>query len=291
MSINKQQTLFRTKKLVMGNYISINDRDRLFHTRLSRRQSGRLSVKTTFLGSHNKIAATPPLSSTPILGEELSPTPIDSSNSDIKVKKISPVLYNYDTAPTVPTTPTLMMKQKVEKSQVPSDMELLRNALKNAQHKKRSRKCNSTSTIFLQYTLYKGSIPNSIRQISNRIVEILAQNEILEVLKSNQLLDEGLYPLDANIRYSSPHVLPKPDEVERFLLPLFLSSQLSAEAAIIFYIYLERTIRHSEVTFSCANWARWLLGAAIMTSKVWEDQAVWNVDFCQLFPNLDVGDL
>ena len=276
----------------MGNYISIHERD---STRAFRRrkQSG-LSVKTTFLGSHNKIAATPPMSSTPILGDDLSPTPVvDTSQSELKMRRLSPgAIYDPDDAPTVPTTPTMMQKQLKEKTvPVPSDMELLRNALKNAQHKKRSRKCNSTSTMFLQYTLYKGSIPNSIKQISVRIVDLLVENEKLEKISISQILDESIYPLDKSHKYSTLHVVPTVVEVEKFLLPLFLSSQLSAEAAIIFYIYLERTILHSDITFSTSNWARWLLGAAIMTSKVWEDQAVWNVDFCQLFPNLDVSDL
>jgi hypothetical protein len=31
-------------------------------------------------------------------------------------------------------------------------------------------------------------------------------------------------------------------------------------------------------------------GSAIRT-QVWEDQAVWNVDFCALFPQMRVGEL
>eukprot|EP00835_Amoeboradix_gromovi_P002536 NODE_146_length_17563_cov_0.253321.p6 type:complete len:277 gc:universal NODE_146_length_17563_cov_0.253321:16360-15530(-) len=276
----------------MGNYISnINERDRMFLGIHTRRKSS-LSIKTTFLGSHNKIAATPPLSSTPLLDDGLSPTPVITSDSETKVKRLHVFSENYDiNAPTVPTTPTLMQKQKEEKVAVPSDMETLRIALHTAHHKKRLRKCNSTSTMFLQYTLYKGSIPNSIRQISIRIVDILRANDKIKKPNLSQILDEAIYPLDKNIVYSIPNSIPSVSQIEKFLLPLFLSSQLSAEAAIIFFIYLERTIFHCNITFSSSNWARWLLGTAIMTSKVWEDQAVWNVDFCQLFPNLDVNDL
>jgi hypothetical protein len=40
-----------------------------------------------------------------------------------------------------------------------------------------------------------------------------------------------------------------------------------------------------------ANWARAVLGAIIMAAKVWDDHAVWNVDFCQIFPDVDGEDL
>ncbi len=279
----------RISDSTMGNYISINERDRTFLGRNPRRQSN-LSVKTTFLGSHNKIAGTPPLSSTPILREDLSPTPVGTAESELKTKKLN-LQYTSDEAPTVPTTPTLLQKQKQTKVSVPTDMDMLRTALQVENHKKRARKCNSTSTMFLQYTLYKGSIPNSIKQISIRIVDILKANASLEFKNLSQILDETLYPLDMKFKYAIPNVIPSVAHVEKFLLPLFLNSQLSAEAAIIFYIYLIRTISHSSITFSTHNWARWLLGVTVMTSKVWEDQAVWNVDFCLLFPCLDVNDL
>ncbi len=39
------------------------------------------------------------------------------------------------------------------------------------------------------------------------------------------------------------------------------------------------------------NWRRLILSALILASKVWEDQAVWNVDFLSVFPNVSVKDL
>lgn len=45
------------------------------------------------------------------------------------------------------------------------------------------------------------------------------------------------------------------------------------------------------VTIHASNWRRIVLGALILASKVWEDQAVWNVDFLNVFPNLTVDDL
>jgi hypothetical protein len=39
------------------------------------------------------------------------------------------------------------------------------------------------------------------------------------------------------------------------------------------------------------NWRRILLGGLILASKVWEDEAVWIVDFLDLFNTVTLTDL
>jgi len=34
-----------------------------------------------------------------------------------------------------------------------------------------------------------------------------------------------------------------------------------------------------------------MLGGLLMACKVWDDQAVWNVDFCSILPNITVEDM
>ena len=38
-------------------------------------------------------------------------------------------------------------------------------------------------------------------------------------------------------------------------------------------------------------WARVVLGAVLLASKVWDDHAIWNVDFCQVFPDVPVEEM
>ncbi|KAI8854451.1 hypothetical protein BC829DRAFT_192021 [Chytridium lagenaria] len=48
---------------------------------------------------------------------------------------------------------------------------------------------------------------------------------------------------------------------------------------------------NTQVTLHTHNWARIVLGGLLLASKVWDDHAVWNIDFCQIFPDVDVTDM
>ena len=83
---------------------------------------------------------------------------------------------------------------------------------------------------------------------------------------------------------------PDHKEVYKFVRTLFVQAQLASEVVMVTLIYLERLLTYAEFGFCATNWKRLTLGAIMLASKVWDDQAVWNVDFCMII-NANVDDL
>ena len=56
-------------------------------------------------------------------------------------------------------------------------------------------------------------------------------------------------------------------------------------------VYVKRMLMYTQIALQPSNWRRILLGGLVMASKVWDDMAVWNVDFVSTSQGVDVGDL
>ncbi|CAI2724406.1 unnamed protein product [Schistosoma spindalis] len=116
-----------------------------------------------------------------------------------------------------------------------------------------------------------------------------------EVYKS---FDERVYPIEhlvydenANTNTINDWKSSTVYHIRQFLRRLFSTALLGPECAIVALIFLERLILGAEVAMTPWTWRRQLLACVLLASKVLDDQAVWNIDYCQILRDIHVEDL
>ncbi|CAH8461425.1 unnamed protein product [Schistosoma rodhaini] len=110
--------------------------------------------------------------------------------------------------------------------------------------------------------------------------------------------DERVYPIehlvhdgDANTSTINDWKSSTACHIRQFLRRLFSTALLGPECAIVALIFLERLILGAEVAMTSWTWRRQLLACVLLASKVLDDQAVWNIDYCQILRDIHVEDL
>jgi hypothetical protein len=79
---------------------------------------------------------------------------------------------------------------------------------------------------------------------------------------------------------------PRLDEVATFYRDIFFKAQMEADCIIMSLIYVERLIKKTagRLRPRAGNWRSLLFSCMILSSKVWDDLSMWNVDFSQSCP-------
>uniref|UniRef100_A0A7N6A0G2 Cyclin-like domain-containing protein n=1 Tax=Anabas testudineus TaxID=64144 RepID=A0A7N6A0G2_ANATE len=167
-----------------------------------------------------------------------------------------------------------------------NDVREKRKSLFINNHGASRRKYSSCSTIFLDDNTVSVWIHFSLAiyyHIKNRDAD---GGVLLDIF------DEKLHPLSkAEVPLDYDQHDPEQKQIYRFVRTLFSAAQLTAECAIVTLVYLERLLTYAEIDISPGNWKRIVLGAILLASKVWDDQAVWNVDYCQILKDITVEDM
>ncbi|KAM4543881.1 cyclin-Y isoform 4-T4 [Fundulus diaphanus] len=154
------------------------------------------------------------------------------------------------------------------------------------------RKYSSCSTIFLDdSTVSQPNLKYTIKCVSLAIYYHI-KNRDIDGQMLLDIFDEKLHPLTkSEVPADYDKYDPEQKQIYRFVRTLFSAAQLTAECAIVTLVYLERLLTYAEIDISPANWKRIVLGAILLASKVWDDQAVWNVDYCQILKDITVEDM
>lgn len=115
-----------------------------------------------------------------------------------------------------------------------------------------------------------------------------------------EIFDETIHPLampKSSDKYDPGEQFTNDscDQLKRticlFVRTLFSAASLTSEYAITTLVYLERLMTYAELDLAPKSWRRMFLGATLLSSKVWEDQAVWNVDYAQILDEISVEDI
>ncbi|KAJ3357746.1 hypothetical protein GGF32_000896 [Allomyces javanicus] len=156
---------------------------------------------------------------------------------------------------------------------------------------RRMAKYNSCSTLhILATTPCRSELAEVVRMIGAAVHAMIMESHRSRQFRTHRLFSEDVFPLSRTTKISHAHMPPTLDMINTYLLSIFEAALLGSEIAIIMLVYLERMLMNTRLTLFSANWARMTLGALLLASKVWDDQAVWNVDYCNIFPDAQVSD-
>ncbi|XP_057405765.1 cyclin-Y-like protein 1 isoform X3 [Balaenoptera acutorostrata] len=110
--------------------------------------------------------------------------------------------------------------------------------------------------------------------------------------RSLDIFDERLHPLT---REKVPEEYfehdPEHKFIYRFVHTLCSATHLTAETAVITLVYLERLLTYAEIDICPTNWKRIVLGTILLVSELWDDQAVWDVYYCQILKDITAEDM
>jgi len=149
-------------------------------------------------------------------------------------------------------------------------------------------KSNSTSSLFIKDTITLPNIDELSRRMAYHVHNLIEKGHATSDPVFIEILSEEKHPLTRQVVTDK---CPSVETVFRFLNTIFKVEKLSPEPGIMCLVYLNRVITKTNLTLHASNWRRIVLCTLILASKVWEDLAVWNVDFIELFPNITVKDL
>jgi len=192
-----------------------------------------------------------------------------------------------------PTTETMFMeksKQSIRNGMVRKKSQMMLANSNSMGDFTTLKKASSCSTIYIDdSTVSQPNLKNTIKCVSLAIyyhIKNRNSDAILDIFdERKQPLTREAVPVDYD-KYNPDH-----RQIYKFIRTLFNAAQLTAECAIITLVYLERLLTYAEVDIAPGSWKRITLGAILLASKVWDDQAVWNVDYCQILKDLTVEDM
>jgi hypothetical protein len=151
------------------------------------------------------------------------------------------------------------------------------------------KKYNSTSSLYVKDTINLPDIDDLTRCLALALEIHMKPLNYEGPGVAYDIFDEVIHPITYD-HLSLDRV--DAENIYVFVNTIFHVSELSPECAILTLAFLERIMTGKEgVILTPRTWRRTIMAIVILASKVWEEQAVWNADFLEHFPKVDIQDL
>jgi hypothetical protein len=107
------------------------------------------------------------------------------------------------------------------------------------------------------------------------------------------IFDERHHPLQMKNQppVEDLYKVPTEDEAYLFIQPILQKLRVKPESGVLALVYIEKLISNTGLTMDTFIWRKVVLSCIILATKVYEELAVWNADFKEVFPSLSVHDL
>lgn len=151
---------------------------------------------------------------------------------------------------------------------------------------------NSTGTIFVETTMSNQDDDATITAVCIiiRTHMIIAAKEKSQSARQYDVFKDTNLNIEASSPKRRPSIeqyvkesVPSLNTVREYFKNIFSRSQLESECIIMTLIYIERLIKctKGKLYIRHDNWKSIVFSSLMMSSKVWDDLSMWNVDFSQ----------
>ena len=136
--------------------------------------------------------------------------------------------------------------------------------------------------MFVKTTPSKPDVLELVNCLTGELVRLIGESDETNYVNAEDMFDEKLYDATAECN------VPSSPEIKSFVTKVFKEAEVGEEVIVMVYVFLRRLIGCSDIRLAKSNWKLLTLSVFMLASKVWEEEAVWNEDFLQLFPAITV---
>mmetsp|Transcript_21728 Transcript_21728/g.31624 ORF Transcript_21728/g.31624 Transcript_21728/m.31624 type:complete len:493 (-) Transcript_21728:23-1501(-) len=190
-------------------------------------------------------------------------------------------------------SPTRQCKAESKPSRVMEDILDKGTPAEGKTNKPIIKRRNSTGTIYIDTTMSKQDNKATIRCVCAVIrahmveaeIEGIAPRRQFETFKDEDFEIDDKRD-DSKEEKAARRRVPSLELVVKFFENAFNRSQMESECIIMTLIYVERLVKVTKGRFCIRydNWRPAVFSCMILSSKVWDDLSMWNVDFSQISP-------